>query len=131
MTLQVSADELAELVVGSKVVCRKWLLDAVRRSRLGAAATSTAVASEMLPAFRVRLKRWQETGIPSSEGIPEFVGALEELGDRVVVVTDYHDGSMNFALLFSADFARLLAAIRFHDPYPEGPEDSSAATGKR
>lgn len=130
MSLRINPEELAELVAASHVVCPDILLDAVQRSRLDIAATATVAASEMLPAARVRLERWQETGIPSSDGIPELVEALERLGDRRVAIMDYHDASANFILLFSADLGQLLAAVRFHAPYPERPSDDIIATGE-
>ena len=121
MSIEISSTALRDLAAASRVICRDELLAALSHSHTGVSAESEVIASELLPAYRVRLRRWQDEGVPPSDGIPEFVDAIRRSGNEAVVVAPWHEGAANFGLLLSADMTCLLAAIRFHSSYPERP----------
>lgn len=74
----------------------------------------------MLPAYKVRLQRWQEEGDPPSRGLSAFVAALRSAGDSDVLVAEY---GTRFILLFPASMDSLLAPSR--STPPEKPRGSA------
>lgn len=118
MSLKLDAEHLATLIVTSRATHGAVLLQHVLRSHIGVDATAAIPACEMLPAYRVRLGRWEEEGVPPSEGLAEFVRALRDAGSDQVIVAGWHDEQVNFVLLFTAGFQKLLAIVELKTPYP-------------
>src|SRR5437016_5187270 len=81
VTLRVRANDLLRLIDGSSVPCREELRSAFAAAPADVTATKPAIASELLPTYQVRLERWRREGLPPSVGLPEFLDALERIGE--------------------------------------------------
>jgi hypothetical protein len=115
MTLRLAPDELARLASQVDSPCRKELIAALQTAPAEVSATKTIPAADLLPTYRVRLARFQEEGMPPSEGLPEFVDALERHADREVVIASYHAPGTTFVLLSSATLDELLGCVALKD----------------
>jgi FAD/FMN-containing dehydrogenase len=115
MTLLIAPDELARLAAQADSPCRKQLIAALKSAPAEVSATKTVRAADLLPAYRVRRARFQEEGLPPSEGLPELVDALERHADREVVIAAYHAAGTTFVLLFAATLDELLGCAAIKD----------------
>ena len=111
MTLRIAPDGLARLVSKADPPCRKQLEAALQAAPADVSATKTVRAADLLPTYRVRLARFQEEGLPPSEGLPELVDALERHADDEVVIAAYNAVDTTFVLLLSATLDELLGCV--------------------
>jgi len=115
MTLLIAPEELARLASQADSPCREQLIAALETAPAEVSATKNVRAADLLPAYRIRLARFQEEGLPPSEGLPELVDALERHADREVVIAAYHAAGATFVLLLSATLDELLGCAAIKD----------------
>jgi hypothetical protein len=77
-------------------------------------------ATDLLPAYRVRLARWREEQAPPSTALPELVETFERLGDSDVFIAAHNAAATTFVLLLSAGLDELLACVAIDD---DGEDD--------
>jgi hypothetical protein len=111
MTIAISRDKLGLLVDQSAVPGRDKLLAAMDSAPDPLVATSVVAADQLLSTYRVRLARWEETGIPASEGLREFVTTLATAGTADLVITSYETSSARFVLLLTEHVDQLLSCV--------------------
>lgn len=109
--IRIAPDELIRLAKTAHSSCSDLLVAAIEARRADLEATSLVNAAELLATYRVRLARWQAEGVPAAIGLPEFVAALDRLGDSEVVVAGYDDDAQTFVVLVSAGLDTLLGCI--------------------
>ena len=107
----ITSDELVELPSRAHPRCRERLLAELKDARQVIPVASPVAATDLLPAYRVRVARWREEQAPPSTALPEFVDTLEQLGDSEVCIVAYHAAATTFVLLLSANLDELLACI--------------------
>lgn len=127
MTLRLAAEHLRLLAARSHLPGCERLATAVDSVAAEVMVTKTVRASELLPTYLVRLRRWEEEGEPPSVGFPEFVQALETLGDSDVAITRYAGPECYFVLLFSAGLDTLIGCIAIEqEPTDNGSQHEAA-----
>lgn len=72
------------------------------------------LAGDLVRTYQVRLRRWQETGIPRSVGLPGIVAALEALGGEPVLLVHLAVDQATVLALLRPDRSELLAAAVLH-----------------
>lgn len=112
MTTQLSSKELLNVVQKSKARLGEDLVAAIRKTGGGVQATKSVAATELLPVYRTRLLRFRESGLPPSDGLPEFVQAIESAGQRDVLIVGYTAIEDEFVLLLSENARELLAIVK-------------------
>jgi hypothetical protein len=111
MTITISRDKLGILAEEAAVPGRNQLIAAIDFAPDPLTATSVVAADQLLSTYRVRLTRWEETGIPPSEGLPEFVSTLAAADTTKLVITSYETSDARFVLLFSEHIDQLLGCV--------------------
>jgi len=121
---------LQALVSGSNVPGRDKLLTDLKHCRQPIELSAPLPARELLTTYVVRLQHWEETGLPPSSGLREFVLVLERAADSRVAVAQLDCGATRFVLLISAARDKLLAVVVLQGPSSNRPESDDIDSGE-
>lgn len=91
------------------------------RETIAAAPPTMAVpvsvpAVQLRHTYDVRRRRWEATGKPRSQGLPEFAEAIAIAGDNPVTIVTYAIDGQCVHVLLTAEADRLLGAMTTEEP---------------